>query len=95
LTESYEPMFLEDLVKSVKFAEITSHVPTSADTLQDSESMEMDDIIDQGFSMEDIKGWQKLACDTCMIIWAEPAEPVRMSMLCAKCGGTAHNEGSF
>jgi len=48
-----------------------------------------------GFTFEDIKGWQKMSCYSCMIHWVEPPNPVRMNMICTKCGGIAHNEGVF
>lgn len=101
LTEKYEPMFLEDLVRSVRFESSASHAPMSAENVgsmdlsSNSDIMGMDDIIDEGFSLEDIKGWQRMACLACEIVWATPPNPVRMSMPCAKCGGMAHNDGVF
>ena len=87
-------MFLEELTRSVEFKKSANLVPSSghSGSLGPDDTFDLDD---EAFTMEDIKGWQKMACDNCMIWWAEPPEPVRMSMPCQKCGGMAHNDGVF
>lgn len=94
IKSTYDPMFLRDLTRSVSFEKTANLVPS----LDHSDSLGLDDtysLDDEAFTMEDIKGWQKMACENCMIIWAEPPDPVRMSMPCQKCGGMAHNDGVF
>ena len=91
---SYVPMFLEELTRSVDFQKTANLVPSQDHSyglgLDDTYSLD-----DEAFTLEDIRGWQKMACKSCMIVWAVHPEPVRMSMVCKKCGGMAHNDGVF
>lgn len=90
--KTYVPTFLGEFTKTVKHANLVPMTSQNSNGLGLEDTYSLDD---EAFTLEDIKGWQKLACDKCMIIWAEPPEPVRMSMPCQKCGGMAHNDGVF
>lgn len=90
-----KPMLLSDLIRSVEFR---THAKSHASTGQNLESLEQDAISeDEGgaLTLEDINGWQKMACDRCMIIWAEPPCPVKFLMTCPKCGDIISRKGEF
>lgn len=83
---------LEDLTKVVKHANLVPMTSQSYENLEPADTLNLEK---EAFTLDDIKGWQKMTCHNCMIIWAEPSDPVRMSVLCGKCGGMAHNDGVF
>lgn len=103
MTTTYDPMFLDDLVRVVPHV---SRVATNAASTnpaenmshQSLESLQRGDTIEDDFGefgIEDIRGWQQMVCHGCMRIYAEPPEPVKLSMVCPECGGVIQNEGAF